>query len=226
MFTIMVVEDDKELCDLFCSVLSENGFSVLPAADGEQALKILEHEYVDLLICDVMMPCMDGYELTKALRDANYMIPILMITARDGILDKKKGFLSGIDDYMVKPVDVNEMLWRVNALLRRSQIIASRKLQIGSTVLDCNALTVTEGNHSTELPQKEFYLLFKLLSSAGKIFTRRQLIDEIWGIDFDGDPHTLEVHISRLREKFRHNSDFEIVTIRGLGYKAVKGVSK
>ena len=218
----MVVEDDTELRDLFCAVLTERGYQTLPAADGMEALDILEHSYVDLIISDIMMPKLDGFTLTEQLRNANYDMPILIITALDGLEDKRRGFRAGTDDYMVKPIDVNEMVWRVEALLRRSQIYSERRITIGSTVLDCNSLTVSFGGTDTSLPQKEFLLLFRLLSSMNRIFTRRQLMDELWGLDSEADPHTLEVHISRLRERFRDNPDFEIVTVRGLGYKAVK----
>ena len=222
MFHIMVVEDDAELRDLFCAVLTERGYQPLPASDGMEALDILEHSYVDLIISDIMMPKMDGFTLTEQLRNANYDMPILIITALDGLEDKRRGFRAGTDDYMVKPIDVNEMVWRVEALLRRSQIYSERRITIGSTVLDCDSLTVSFGGTDTSLPQKEFLLLFRLLSSMNRIFTRRQLMDELWGLDSEADPHTLEVHISRLRERFRDNPDFEIVTVRGLGYKAVK----
>ena len=218
----MVVEDDTELRDLFCAVLTERGCQTLPAADGMEALDILEHSYVDLIISDIMMPKLDGFTLTEQLRNANYDMPILIITALDGLEDKRRGFRAGTDDYMVKPIDVNEMVWRVEALLRRSQIYSERRITIGSTVLDCDSLTVSFGGTDTSLPQKEFLLLFRLLSSMNRIFTRRQLMDELWGLDSEADPHTLEVHISRLRERFRDNPDFEIVTVRGLGYKAVK----
>lgn len=222
MFHIMVVEDDTELRDLFCAVLTERGYQTLPAADGMEALDILEHSYVDLIISDIMMPKLDGFTLTEQLRNANYDMPILIITALDGLEDKRRGFRAGTDDYMVKPIDVNEMVWRVEALLRRSQIYSERRITIGSTVLDCDSLTVSFGGTDTSLPQKGFLLLFRLLSSMNRIFTRRQLMDELWGLDSEADPHTLEVHISRLRERFRDNPDFEIVTVRGLGYKAVK----
>lgn len=218
----MVVEDDTELRDLFCAVLTERGYQTLPAADGMEALDILEHSYVDLIISDIMMPKLDGFTLTEQLRNANYDMPILIITALDGLEDKRRGFRAGTDDYMVKPIDVNEMVWRVEALLRRSQIYSERRITIGSTVLDCDSLTVSFGGTDTSLPQKEFLLLFRLLSSMNRIFTRRQLMDELWGLDSEADPHTLEVHISRLRERFRDNPDFEIVTVRGLGYNAVK----
>ncbi len=222
MFHIMVVEDDTELRDLFCAVLTERGYQTLPAADGMEVLDILEHSYVDLIISDIMMPKLDGFTLTEQLRNANYDMPILIITALDGLEDKRRGFRAGTDDYMVKPIDVNEMVWRVEALLRRSQIYSERRITIGSTVLDCDSLTVSFGGTDTSLPQKEFLLLFRLLSSMNRIFTERQLMDELWGLDSEADPHTLEVHICRLRERFRDNPDFEIVTVRGLGYKAVK----
>lgn len=222
MLNILVVEDDKELRGLFGTVLSDNGYQPMYAANGEEALEVLDHQHVDLIISDIMMPVMDGYELTKALRDADYTLPILMITAKETISDKRAGFHAGTDDYMVKPVDVNEMIWRIEALLRRSQISSEHKIQVGATLLDSDSLTVAYDGKETLLPQKEFYLLFKLLATPNRIFTRRQILDEIWGLDAEVDPHTLEVHISRLRDRFKDNPDFEIVTVRGLGYKAVK----
>lgn len=222
MFHILVAEDDKDLRELFCTVLSDRGYKAIPAEDGEEALKILDHQYIDLIISDIMMPKTDGYELTKQLRDAGYTLPILMITAKGSLADKKEGFRAGTDDYMVKPVDVHEMIWRVEALLRRSQIAKDRKFQLGDTLFDCDTLSVSHGGNTVVLPQKEFFLLYKLITSTGKIFTKRQLFEEIWGLDSETDQHTLEVHISRLREKFRNHPDFEIVTVRGLGYKAVK----
>lgn len=222
MFNVLVVEDDRDLRELFCTVLADNGFKPIPAADGEQALRLIGDQYIDLIITDIMMPNMDGYELTRQLRGANIDLPILMITARSAMLDKQTGFRAGTDDYMVKPVDVNEMIWRVEALLRRSRAASQRVLQIGDTLLNCENLSVVCRGESVELPQKEFYLLFKLLSSMNRIFTRRQIIEEIWGVEFENDTHTLDVHISRLRERFKKNPDFEIVTVRGLGYKAVK----
>lgn len=222
MFNILVVEDDKELRELFCTVLSDSGYNTMSAANGKEALDILDHHHIDIMISDIMMPIMDGYELTKALRDSDYTLPILMITAKDEMADKRDGFRAGTDDYMIKPIDVNEMIWRVEALLRRSQIINERKLQLGNTLFDCDSLTVTFNGEGTILPQKEFFLLYKLVSSPNRIFTRRQILDEIWGLDSEVDPHTLEVHISRLRDRFKLNPNFEIVTVRGLGYKAVE----
>lgn len=224
MVNILVVEDDNKLRQLFCTVLTRNGYRALPAEDGAEALAILDKEYVDLIISDIMMPHMDGYELTRTLRESSFNLPILMVTAKESFDDKQRGFLVGIDDYMVKPVDVNEMLLRVGALLRRAQIVHDRKLISGNTQLDYDSLTVTQGQDSIILPQKEFYLLYKLLSYPNKIFTKQQIMDEIWGMDSESDEHTVVVHINRLRERFKTCSDFEIVTVRGLGYKVVKPV--
>ncbi|GGH18484.1 response regulator transcription factor [Paenibacillus segetis] len=222
MFNILVVEDDPKLRQLFCTVLVRNGYRALSAEDGNDALSILDKEYVDLIISDIMMPHMDGYELTRTLREANFNLPILMVTAKENFADKQRGFLVGIDDYMVKPIDVNEMILRVGALLRRAKIVNERQLVFGNTLLDYDSLTVTQHNESILLPQKEFYLLYKLLSYPNKTFTKQQLMDEIWGFDSNSDEHTVVVHINRLRERFKACTDFEIVTVRGLGYKAVK----
>ena len=221
MFRILVVEDDRDLRELFCETLSDNGFRAIPATDGAEALNILEGTYVDLIISDIMMPNMDGYELTEELRSANNATPILMITAKSEMTDKQKGFRAGTDDYMVKPIDLGEMIWRVQALLRRSQIVNQRRAQIGDTIFDCDALTVTYGDTIMYLPQKEFFLLYKLVSAPGRIFTRVQIMEDIWGVECNTDMHTIDVHINRLRDKFRDNPDFLIITIRGLGYKAV-----
>ena len=222
MVTILVVEDDAELCELFCVALEGSGYDTRTAANGQEALEVMGATNVSLIICDVMMPVMDGFELTRTLRSLGYDLPILMITAKGELADKHEGFRAGVDDYVVKPVDINEMLWRVEALLRRARIANEHQLVIGDTVLDSNALTVKcDGGEETMLPQKEFNLLFKLLSSPGRVFTRRQLLDDVWGIDATASAHTLDVHISRLRERFRDNHDFEIVTVRGLGYKGV-----
>ncbi|WNS40708.1 response regulator transcription factor [Paenibacillus sp. MMS20-IR301] len=222
MFNILVVEDDAKLRQLFCTVLTRNGYRAVPAGGGEEALAVLDKEYIDLIICDIMMPRMDGYELTQTLRDNNQQLPILMVTARENFADKQRGFLVGIDDYMVKPINVNEMILRVGALLRRAKIISERKIEWGGTVLDYDALTVIQRHESILLPQKEFYLLYKMISYPNKIFTKQQLMDEIWGMDSESDEHTVVVHINRLRERFKESTDFEIVTVRGLGYKAVK----
>jgi DNA-binding response OmpR family regulator len=221
MFNILVVEDDANLRKMMQSVLQRNGYRPLVAEDGEAALAILENEQADLIISDVMMPNMDGYELTELLRQSNYNMPILMVTVKDSYADKQKGFLAGVDDYMVKPIDINEMILRVQALLRRAKIANEHRLQVGETRLDFDSLLVTTPVGEMSLPQKEFYLLFKLLSYPGKIFTRQQLLDEIWGMDSTTDERTVDVHINRLRDRFKGSDDFEIVTVRGLGYKAV-----
>ena len=222
MANILIVEDNKDLRELFALALKENGFSVCLAADGQQALSELGHSSVDLIVTDIMMPGMDGIELTRCLRNAQYNLPILMITVKDDYQSKKEGFDCGADDYMVKPVNINEMVLRVKALLRRAKINTEKKIVIGSTEISCESMTVKEGKRVTELPLKEFQLLFKLLSYPNVIFTREQIMDDIWGLESDSDERTLNTHIHRLRDKFDNNPDFEIVTIRGLGYKAVK----
>ena len=222
MFRILVAEDDTALRNLFCKVLQNHGFSVIPAADGQEALELLEKDYVDLVISDIMMPRVDGYALVKTLRRAGIRVPVLMITAREGFRDMEFGFQVGADDYMVKPINVNELVLRVNALLRRAKMVAERQQTVGNTVLDYDAFTVRTQGREFLLPQKEFQLLYKLISSAGQIFTRQQLMDEIWGYDSSTEPRTVDVHINRLRDRFRDNEDFEIVTVRGIGYKAVK----
>ncbi len=221
MPTILIVEDDTELLDLFHNVLENENYNVVSATNGVEALDIVSNQHIDLIVSDVMMPEMDGYEMVKLLRLGNYTMPILLITALGGISNKKEGFRVGTDDYMVKPIDVNEMVWRIDALLRRSKIDAETILKIGSTTLNQDALTIEYNNTNQELPQKEFLLLFKLLSSMNKIYTRRQIFDDVWGMESDTDLHTLDVHISRLRSRLKDNKDFKITTVRGLGYKAV-----
>ncbi len=222
MFNIMVVEDNADMMELFCTVLEDNGYHTVSASNGVEALKKMDEEYIDLIVADIMMPDMDGYEMTRSLREAGYNLPILMVTAKDQFEDMQKGFRAGTDDYMVKPINVKELVLRVEALLRRARISSEKKITVGSTVLDYDALTVTINGVETILPQKEFYLLYKLLSYPNKIFTRQQLMDEIWGIFTESDERTINTHINRLRERFADCKDFEIVTVRGLGYKAVK----
>lgn len=222
MFKVMIVEDDRELRQLFQHVLIKNGYIVRGVSNGKEALKILDEEYIDVIISDIMMPVMDGYELVRTLRESGNKTPVLMITAKDAFDDMRMGFLSGTDDYMVKPINVNEMTLRVGALLRRAQMINDRRQVIGNTVLECDSLTVMTEGESLVLPQKEFMLLYKMAAYPGKIFTRQQLMDDIWGYDSDSDTHTVDVHIGRLRERFRENTDFKIVTMRGVGYKVVK----
>ena len=221
MFCILVVEDDRNTRKLMEAVLLQNGYEVFLAADGIDALDQMDNHHIDLIVLDLMMPRMDGYEFIDILRKGSCNLPILMVTARETPADKKKGFLLGTDDYMVKPVDEEEMVLRITALLRRSQIANEHRLTVGKTVLDYDALTVTQNETVQELPNKEFLLLYKLLSYHSKIFTRRSLMDEIWDMNSDTDERTVDVHINRLRDRFKDNSDFEIVTVRGLGYKAV-----
>lgn len=222
MLKILIAEDDKELRQLFSHVLTKNGYSVKGVANGQEALDAMDKEYYDLIISDIMMPVVDGYELVRMLRDAGNTTPVLMITAKDSFDDMRTGFMSGTDDYMVKPINVNEMVLRVQALLRRAQMINERRLVIGNTTLEVDSLTVTTENESFILPQKEFMLLYKMASYPGKIFTRQHLMDEIWGYENESDTHTVDVHIGRLRERFRDSNDFKIVTMRGVGYKVVK----
>ena len=222
MFKVLIAEDDLDLRQLFSHVLMKNGYSVVGVSNGQEALDEMDNGFFDIIISDIMMPVMDCYELVRELRNAGNNIPVLMITARDAFDDMQTGFSSGTDDYMIKPVNVNEMVLRVGALLRRSQIANERRLTIGNTVLECDSLTVNDGKEQLILPQKEFMLLYKMASYPGKIFTRQQLMDEIWGYDTGSDTHTVDVHIGRLREKFGDSRDFKIVTMRGVGYKVVK----
>lgn len=224
MFHILVVEDDPNARRLMRAVLERAEYTVSTVENGKAALECLDTRHVDLILLDVMMPGMDGYALTRELREAGSSVPILMVTAKQLPADKKMGFLVGTDDYMTKPVDTEEMLLRIKALLRRSQIVSERKLRLGAVELDYDALTVTRGDDKQTLPQKEFYLLYKLLSSPNKIFTRIQLMDEIWGMESESGDTTVNVHINRLRRRFESYPEFELVSIRGLGYKAVKKV--
>lgn len=222
MFHILVAEDDTELRHLFCTILRKNGYTCLEAENGIAALDILENHFIDLIICDIMMPHMDGYTFLKEVRNARYLQPVLIITAKNTFPDMEQGFRCGADDYMVKPINIYEMLLRVSALLKRAKINNERMITLGNTTLAYDSFTISSQNQEENLPQKEFLLLFKLLSSLNHIFTRQQLMDEIWGMDTETDPRTIDVHIGRLRDKFRENPDFEIITIRGLGYKAVR----
>jgi len=224
VFRILVVEDDANTRKLLCAILKQGGFEPLQAEDGARALDVMDKEHVDLVLLDLMMPNMDGYKLTRELRGAWKHLPILMVTAKQEPKDKHEGFIAGTDDYMTKPFDERELLLRIKALLRRSQIASERKMVIGEVVLDYDALTVSRNGETKTLPQKEFQLLFKLLTYPGTIFTRIQLMDEIWGMESDTGDHTLNVHINRLRERFYGWQEFEIITIRGLGYKAVKKI--
>ena len=224
MFQILVVDDDKNTRMLLKAVLQAENYTVFTAENGEDALSVMDKEHIDLVVLDIMMPRMDGYAFTRLLRENNNNLPILMVSAKQLPADKQKGFLVGTDDYMTKPIDELEMLLRIKALLRRARIVSERRIVVGDVVLDYDSLTVTRNAETQELPQKEFMLLYKLLSYPGKIFTRIQLMDEIWGAESDTGWETVTVHIGRLRKRFEGWTEFEIVSVRGLGYKAVKNV--
>lgn len=224
MFHILVADDDKNTRLYFKALLNREGYTVTTANDGEEALRVMDTEHIDLIVLDVMMPNMDGYEFTKTLRETNNNLPILMVSAKQLAVDKRKGFSSGTDDYITKPIDDEEMLLRIKALLRRAKIANERKIEIGSVVIDYDSMTVRRGDEVQELPQKEFLLLYKLLSYPSKIFTRIQLMDEIWGSDSETGWETVTVHIGRLRKRFEGWNEFEIVSVRGLGYKAVRKI--
>ena len=222
MFHILVIDDDKNTRLYFEAVLKNNGYTVSVAKNGEDALDVMDKEHIDLVVLDIMMPKMDGYEFTKTLRECGNNLPILMVSAKQLPVDKNKGFAVGTDDYMTKPVNQDEFLYRIKALFRRAKIANERKIVVGGVILDYDSLTVTKGDEVQELPQKEFMLLYKLLSYPGKIFTRIQLMDEIWGAESETGWETVTVHVGRLRKRFEGWSEFEIESVRGLGYKAVK----
>ncbi|MDD6061596.1 MAG: response regulator transcription factor [Oscillospiraceae bacterium] len=222
MFNILVVDDDKKMNEIYCSVLSYNAFHPFPAFDGQQALDIVAENQIDLVISDIMMPGMDGYALTEQLRADYPEMPILIISAKEKFEDKQRGFMMGTDDYMVKPVNLNEMILRVNALLRRAKIVHERKLVVGGTILNFDTYTVCFDGKEILVPQKEFLVLYKLISYPSQTFTRRQLMDEFWGYDTDSEERTVDVHINRLRERIKDCKDIKIETIRGLGYRGVK----
>ncbi len=221
MPNILVAEDDIALNRLICRVLEKAGHMVFSVNDGNGALKIMETNHIDLLVSDVMMPAMDGFELLETIRYTDKKMPVLLVTALGSYNDKFKGFNLGVDDYMVKPIDINELILRVNAILRRSKIANERRLVIGNTILDSDSFTVSTNGEIVTLPQKEFLLLFKLLSYPEHVFTRYELMDEIWGYESESDEKTINVHISKLRSRYENNEDFSIETLRGIGYKAV-----
>lgn len=226
LFNILVADDQPNIRRLYQHTLEKNGYRVFTAENGENALAVLEKEHVDVVILDVMMPKMDGFSCLKLIRDAGMTMPVLMITAKDGAEDKRRSFLLGTDDYMVKPVDEIEMLLRIKALLRRSRIAEEQRLVIGGTELVYDSFSVIKNGEAMVLPRKEFQILFKLLSFPGKTFTRQSIMNEFWAMDSDSEARTVDVHINRLRERLGDNDDFEIVTVRGLGYKAVKKEKK
>ena len=224
MFHILVVDDDKNTRMLFKAILEKVNYTVTLAEGGKEALEIMDKEQIDLVVLDIMMPGMDGYQLTRALREVNETLPILMVSAKQMPSDKHRGFDAGTDDYMVKPVEKEEFLLRIKALLRRARIANERKIILGGVTVDYDSFTVMRGEEVVELPQKEFLLLYKLLSYPGKIFTRIQIMDDVWGVDSEAGWETVTVHIARLRRRFEGWGEFEIQSVRGLGYKAVKHI--
>lgn len=226
MFNILVVDDHAHIRRLYEYTLEKNGYKPFTAANGEEALNVLETEHIDLIILDVMMPVLDGYGFLKEIRSSGSEVPVLVITARDSSEDVRKAFTLGTDDFMVKPVDEVEMLLRIKALLRRSRISEEQRLTVGSTELIYDSFSVVRDGNVTVLPKKEFQILFKLLSFPNKTFTRANLMEEFWSMDSESEARTVDVHINRLRERFRDNDDFSIVTVRGLGYKAVRNAGK
>lgn len=221
MFKILVVEDDKNLRKLIVTCLEKANYTVFDTKNGEEALELMDRQYVDLIVTDIMMPEMNGYELIKELRDANYNTPILIITAKEDIEDKRVGFSLGADDYMVKPINIDELIMRVKSLLKRSNQANEKKIKIGDVELDYDKLEIRKKDKVYQLTQKEFYLLYKMLSTPDTIFKRQDLIEEIWGLENESDFRTVDVHIKRLREKLEDINEFAIVTIRGIGYKAI-----
>ncbi|MGX6961636.1 response regulator transcription factor [Vagococcus xieshaowenii] len=222
MNSILIVEDDTQLNKLFSTVLTRHNYHVYSAYNGEEALEIIDNQHIDLIISDIMMPKIDGYELIESLRDAKYETPVLMITAKDSYQMLEKGFDIGTDDYMVKPINVNELVLRVRALLKRAKIAVEKKIELENTTLDYDSLTVFFDDQAVVLPQKEFQILYKLASYPNKIFTRQQLMDEFWGLESHTDERTIDVHVNRIRERLKEVMDFQLVTVRGLGYKVVK----
>jgi len=215
----LLVDDNEKIRRLMEIYLKREGFDVYHAVNGQEALKALDTVNIDLVVADIMMPRMDGFELTRELRESGFHMPVLMVTAKINFSDKKEGFESGADDYMTKPVDMDELVLRVKALLRRSRISSEKQIKIGNVTLDYESLEVRTPEETFVLPKKEFYLLYKLLSYPKKVFTRQELMDDIWGFDSEADDRTVDVHIKRLREKFGALAEFEITTIRGLGYR-------
>ncbi len=221
MFDILVVEDDKNVRSLVCSILKDAGYNYYAAENGLEALNVMDEHHVDLAVVDIMMPEMDGYEFTETLRSCDCELPVLMLTAKISHEDKKKGFGVGADDFLPKPFDEEELLWRIEALLRRSKIASEKRLTVGKTTLDYGSMGATSDGKKVVLSPKEFRLLFRLLSYPNHLFTKHQIMDEIWDFDSESDEHTVEVHINRLRDKFKNNPDFYIKTVRGFGYMAV-----
>ena len=221
MFKVLVVEDDKDLNQTVCAYLNRNGYEAIGCLSANDAYNEMYGNLFDMIISDIMMPQIDGYEFAKTVREMNQDIPILFMTAREDFESKRKGFGVGVDDYMVKPIDLDELLLRIEALLRRAKISTNRKLTIGNTVLDVEEHSAYVGDEEIILTVREFNILYKLLSYPKKTFTRSQLMDEFWDVESASGPRVVDVYMTKLRDKFKECEDFEIVTVHGLGYKAV-----
>ena len=221
MFKILVVEDDKDLNKTVCSFLNHSGYEAVGCLSANEAYDALYETMFDLIISDIMMPGTDGFEFARTVRTQNENIPILFMTARDDMASKQRGFRIGVDDYMVKPIDLDELFLRIGALLRRAKIAASRKLEIGSFVMDADEHTAYLNDEEISMTNREFSILYKLLSYPKKTFTRMQLMDEFWDVDTETTPRAVDVYMTKLRGKLANCEDFEIVTVHGLGYKAV-----
>ena len=222
MFNILVVDDQAHIRRLYEYTLEKNGYQPFTAGDGAEALRLMENTHIDLVILDLMMPTMDGYTFLRTMRESGSNIPVLIITARDSAADVRKAFTLGTDDFMVKPVDEVEMILRVRALLRRARISEEQRITVGSTTLIYDSFTMVQNGVEVQMPKKEFQILFKLLSFPNKTFTRASLMEEFWDMDSESEARTVDVHINRLRDRFKGNPDFDIVTVRGLGYKAMR----
>lgn len=221
MINILVVEDDLKLNQIVCTHLNDNGYQTTGCLGPQKAYDAMYNSLYDLIISDIMMPEIDGFEFARTVRDINKTIPILFMTARDDIAAMKKGFLAGIDDYMVKPINMDELVLRIGALLRRANIAADKRLEVGNLVLDSDAMTATVEGEEVPVTVREFNILYKLLSYPKHTFSRAQLMDEFWGIDSDTSLRAVDVYITKLRDKFSICNGFKIVTVHGLGYKAV-----
>lgn len=222
MFKILIAEGDRELARVFSRAFVKNGYEVRTVSDGQEALDITCREYFDLMISEVMLRGIDGCSLVRSLRAAGMSIPIMLISENGAYGQLQQAFVSGADDFMVKPVNLSEMVLRASALLRRTQMVSERRRTVGGTVIDYDAMTVSYNGKSIMLPLKEFLLLYKLCACPGRIVTRQQIMDDIWGYENGADSHTVDVHISRLRSKLRDNDDIKIDTVRGIGYKVQK----
>lgn len=221
MFSALIIEDDKHLNSMYCAFLREQGYETFSAYDAGEALRQFEENHIDIVLCDIVISRIDGIMIVEAIRELDAEVPVIMLTVLGDFRSKQRAFAAGSDDYMTKPVDLNELLLRITALLRRARSASKHRIVIGDAVLDNKSLTVVEGSETTVLPPKEFMVLFKLCTSPGRVFTRRDIMNDVWGIHAESNERTVDVHIKRLRERFANSKSFAIETVRGIGYKAV-----